>query len=157
MRRARRHPAAKAMLQQALEIALPREALRLLLPLGREQLGMLQRAASGNDARIGGWHKRLTAIWARAHDTRPRLTPRELAILREVMEHKPSKQIARALGIAPETVKSHLKAIFAKCGAASRAELRCKASALATADSPAAPHPCAESAGSRALGGCVAV
>ncbi len=50
------------------------------------------------------------------------LTLREKNILELVARGRTNKDIARSLGIAPETVKSHVKSIFAKLGVSSRAE-----------------------------------
>ena len=44
------------------------------------------------------------------------LTDREMAILGMVAEGHPNKQIARNLDVSPDTIKSHLKNIFAKLG-----------------------------------------
>ncbi len=44
------------------------------------------------------------------------LTDREVAILGMVAEGHPNKQIARDLDLSPDTIKSHLKNIFAKLG-----------------------------------------
>ncbi len=44
------------------------------------------------------------------------LTERELAILRMVAEGHPNKQIAWHLELSPDTIKAHLKNIFAKLG-----------------------------------------
>ncbi|MDF0487516.1 response regulator transcription factor [Sphingomonas sp. H39-1-10] len=44
------------------------------------------------------------------------LTDREMAILGMVAEGHPNKQIARDLDLSPDTIKSHLKNIFAKLG-----------------------------------------
>lgn len=52
----------------------------------------------------------------------PPLTPRELDVLSAVAEGLANKQIAARLGISSHTVKTHLAAVFAKLGAASRAE-----------------------------------
>lgn len=49
-----------------------------------------------------------------------RLTPRESDVLRELARQYSTKQIAKALGLSPETVKHHLKRIFAKLGVRSR-------------------------------------
>lgn len=49
------------------------------------------------------------------------LTPRELAVLRHVVEGLCNKAIATQLGITAGTVKSHLRSAFAKLGVASRA------------------------------------
>ncbi len=50
------------------------------------------------------------------------LTPREIEILTAIGEGKSNKEAARALGISAHTVKFHLEAVFAKLGAANRAE-----------------------------------
>jgi len=50
------------------------------------------------------------------------LTPREVEILTAIGEGKSNKEAARALGISAHTVKFHLEAVFAKLGAANRAE-----------------------------------
>lgn len=48
------------------------------------------------------------------------LTEREVEILSLVAAGNPNKQIARRLGISEDTVKAHLKRIFAKLGVADR-------------------------------------
>ncbi len=60
--------------------------------------------------------------FAEAEPARPLLTPRELEILRALGEGMTNKVVARRLGISAHTVKFHLEAVFAKLGAASRAE-----------------------------------
>ncbi|MGC1304317.1 MAG: response regulator transcription factor [Caulobacteraceae bacterium] len=50
------------------------------------------------------------------------ISEREESILRLVSEGLVNKRIAQALGISPETVKSHIKNIFAKLSVATRAE-----------------------------------
>ncbi len=45
-----------------------------------------------------------------------RLTPRELAVLRMVSMGHQSSDIAKALGLGEETVRSHLKKAQAKLG-----------------------------------------
>jgi DNA-binding NarL/FixJ family response regulator len=44
------------------------------------------------------------------------LTERELAVLRLVADGHPNKQIARELDLSADTIKAHLKSIFAKLG-----------------------------------------
>ena len=50
------------------------------------------------------------------------LTPRELDILRELAEGQSNKEIARALDIAPGTVKLHIRSILRKLDVRSRVE-----------------------------------
>lgn len=52
----------------------------------------------------------------------PRLTPRHREILRLLTEGLENKQIARQLGVSETTVKSHLRVIYARLEATSRAE-----------------------------------
>src|SRR5262249_25432061 len=54
------------------------------------------------------------------HVTDDRLSDREIEILRLVAEGNPNKQIARVLSLSEETVKAHLKSIFAKLDVADR-------------------------------------
>ena len=55
-------------------------------------------------------------VQARLDDraTRPTLTPREVDVLRLVMEGNRNKEIADSLSISEDTVTAHLKNIFAK-------------------------------------------
>jgi LuxR family maltose regulon positive regulatory protein len=50
------------------------------------------------------------------------LSERERDVLSALAAHATTKAIAKSLGLAPETVKHHLKGIFAKLGVHSRAE-----------------------------------
>ncbi len=59
---------------------------------------------------------------APAHPAPVPLTPREVEILGRLGDGLSNKGVARALGISAHTVKFHLEAVFAKLGAASRAE-----------------------------------
>jgi DNA-binding NarL/FixJ family response regulator len=59
------------------------------------------------DARVAGGHELLTV--------------REIQILESVADGKSNKEIAAALSIAEDTVKTHLRRLFEKLGAADRA------------------------------------
>ena len=58
------------------------------------------------------------------------LTPRENNVLRLIANGLSNKRIAQRLDIAPETVKSHAKSIFAKLAAQTRAQAVARAEAL---------------------------
>jgi DNA-binding NarL/FixJ family response regulator len=59
--------------------------------------------------------------------TSPRLTPRELAVLRLVSMGQKSSEIAKALGLGEETVRSHFKKAQTKLGAYNRTHAACDA------------------------------
>jgi LuxR family maltose regulon positive regulatory protein len=58
------------------------------------------------------------------------LSPRETDILTLIAEGLSNKEIARSLDIGPETVKSHLKSVFAKLGVERRAQAVSRAQTL---------------------------
>jgi DNA-binding CsgD family transcriptional regulator len=51
----------------------------------------------------------------------PRLTPREAEVLELVAGGLPTPELARALGISPHSVESHVRKAMDKLGAANRA------------------------------------
>jgi two-component system NarL family response regulator len=53
---------------------------------------------------------------------RPTLTPRELDVLRLVAKGRTNKELASAMFVSEETVKTHMKALFLKLGVYDRAE-----------------------------------
>lgn len=53
---------------------------------------------------------------------RPTLTPRELDVLRLVAKGRTNKELASAMFISEETVKTHVKTLFLKLGVHDRAE-----------------------------------
>jgi LuxR family quorum sensing-dependent transcriptional regulator len=76
-------------------------------------------AASRLEQVIGDGQKRF--------GNQPRITPRELAILRLVSLGMASNDIAKRLGIGEETVRSHLKKVQVKLGARNRAHAAAEA------------------------------
>jgi DNA-binding NarL/FixJ family response regulator len=50
------------------------------------------------------------------------LTPREIEVLRQVVDGKTNQEIAFALGISEKTVEKHLEGVFTKLGVTSRVE-----------------------------------
>jgi DNA-binding CsgD family transcriptional regulator len=60
-------------------------------------------------------------------ENQPRITPRELAVLRLVSLGMASNDIAKLLGIGEETVRSHLKKVQVKLGARNRAHAAAEA------------------------------
>jgi DNA-binding NarL/FixJ family response regulator len=64
------------------------------------------------------------AIASRLADrlVRPTLTPRELDVLRLVAKGRTNKELASAMFVSEETVKTHMKALFQKLGVHDRAE-----------------------------------
>jgi len=58
------------------------------------------------------------------------LTPRELEVLQLLAAGQANKEIARALGVSPNTVKTHLARLFEKLGASSRTEAIAQGRAL---------------------------
>lgn len=64
------------------------------------------------------------AIASRLADrlVRPTLTPRELDVLRLVAKGRTNKELAAAMFVSEETVKTHMKSLFLKLGVHDRAE-----------------------------------
>ena len=75
-----------------------------------------------------GWAVQLLQVWEQRFHARAQgavaslLTPREVDVLCELAKDHATKQIAKNLLLSPETVKHHLKSIFAKLDVKSREE-----------------------------------
>jgi DNA-binding NarL/FixJ family response regulator len=94
----------------------PKEVLLAAIRALRTGTGYLQPEITGTvlrrlvgDARVA------------ADKDKDLLTVRELQILEAVADGKSNKEIAAALAIAEDTVKTHLRRLFEKLGAADRA------------------------------------
>jgi DNA-binding NarL/FixJ family response regulator len=71
----------------------------------------------------------------------PQLTPRQGDVYRAAARGLPNKLIARELGIAESTVKTHLTSVFAVLGVRNRTEAACRASRQGTAGTRDAAGP----------------
>ncbi|MGF6900332.1 LuxR C-terminal-related transcriptional regulator [Paraburkholderia sp. GAS348] len=85
------------------------------------------------------WLDRLLDNWRRQHEPnsqpqregeRDRLSSRERGIVELIAQGQSNKEIARTLGITPETVKSHVKSIFTKLEVDKRAQAVSRAQTL---------------------------
>ena len=85
------------------------------------------------------WLDRLLNSWRALHEPnsqpqpeseRDRLSSRERGIVELIAQGQSNKEIARTLGITPETVKSHVKSIFTKLEVDKRAQAVSRAQAL---------------------------
>jgi LuxR family transcriptional regulator, maltose regulon positive regulatory protein len=65
-----------------------------------------------------------TAVMSTTAET-PKLSPRELEIMRLVARGDNNMQIADALGISHHTVNNHLRRIYLKTGSHSRVQAAC--------------------------------
>jgi DNA-binding NarL/FixJ family response regulator len=75
----------------------------------------------------GTWISQIIASRLVARMTQVQLTPREIAVLRQVASGGSNKEIADALNISEATVKIHLTHLFEKLGATSRTDAVAKA------------------------------
>lgn len=119
-----------AELRCVLQAALRSGAIRSVLDEGDEVVGMLPRflISKDCDTELGDFVRRLLAD-NRAHQTshgapglNSVLTERETNVIRLVAQGHSNKEIARAMNISAETVKTHLKKIFEKLGVQQRAQ-----------------------------------
>jgi DNA-binding CsgD family transcriptional regulator len=93
------------------------------------QLKTLARMPLG--ARLAGWRSLHRSDTDHGSNTvKEALSPRERNILELIAEGQSNKEIARTLGVAPETVKSHVKNIFVKLDVEKRAQAVARAQTL---------------------------
>ncbi len=89
--------------------------------LGANELASVVRRAAHGDALLMSSDGRVLA--SRLRDEPPLLTVREIEVLARLSEDLKYAEIARLLGIAPETVRRHVASICSKLKIANRREL----------------------------------
>ena len=82
----------------------------------RELVGAIERAAAGG-----------LAFGVRPRQGLDRLSPRELEVVRLVVDGRSNDEIGGALGIGSKTVETHLRRLFERFSIASRTELATRA------------------------------
>jgi len=144
---ARNPAAARRTFHDVLELAEPSRLIGSIVDAGPEiapLVGQLESdlasgtAAERRVALVAGLRTACAEAWSgatnetrvRAHEVRALLSPRECEILDLIAEGQSNKAIARRLGLGPETVKTHLKSVFAKLGVARRTQAVLRAEEL---------------------------
>jgi LuxR family maltose regulon positive regulatory protein len=97
-------------------------------PAGAARRVLLERLHAASAAAWDGTSAAASAT--RTHELRARLTPRECEILDLIADGQSNKAIARQLNLGAETVKSHLKNVFAKLGVERRTQAVLRAGEL---------------------------
>jgi len=99
-------------------------AVQLFLDFGAEVVGLVRASGKEATGSAAVWSETIVAAWESAFRTRADattgFTPRELDVLCELAKEQSNKMIAKSLTLAPDTVKKHLKVIFAKLNVGSR-------------------------------------
>jgi LuxR family maltose regulon positive regulatory protein len=137
--------AAADVFQEVLRLAAPAGLYQSILDEGPE-IGVLLLRFQENAQRTGHHREllpyvdKLIAGWRELYEpdltTSPAssvvssLSPRERNIIERIGQGRSNKEIARDLGIAPETVKSHVKNIFVKLAVERRARAVARAQSL---------------------------
>ena len=125
---ARSRPQAARVLTQVLDLAEPAGIVGSIADEGPEMLQLLdllggnaRESASSRLRFVAALREATIAAWGPADGTfaagravPAALTPRECEVLTLIAEGQSNKAIARQLGLGPETVKTHMKNIFAK-------------------------------------------
>jgi DNA-binding NarL/FixJ family response regulator len=98
----------------------------VLKSVGREELLEAIREVAGGGrflhGELAGPLLRRAALEAKLHIGKGGVTVRDVQVLELLSNGKSNKEIAFALGISDETVKSHLKRLFEKLGVSDRTE-----------------------------------
>jgi LuxR family maltose regulon positive regulatory protein len=129
---------------EVVKVAAPTGIYQSILDQGRE-VGPLLQAVRDNTRDTAQTRdvvnhlNRLLDGWRALHQPdstsrrdaeRESLSARERSIVELIAQGQSNKEIARSLGIAPETVKSHVKSIFVKLAVDKRAHAVARAQAL---------------------------
>lgn len=117
-----------AQLRATLQGAKRSGALRSVLDEGEELYGLLSRFLVSRecDGELADYVRGLMAAAHAGHgpaaEARSMLTAREIRVIELVEQGRSNKDIARAMNVSAETVKSHLKNIFEKLGVQQRSQ-----------------------------------
>jgi LuxR family maltose regulon positive regulatory protein len=143
----RNSAAARRAFQQVLDLAEPANFIGSIADTGPEIAAILDQldvgaasdaAAARRMAFVESLRATCAEVWGgaadetrtRAHELKSLLSPREREILELIAEGQSNKAIARRLGLGPETVKTHLKNVFAKLGVERRTQAVLRAEEL---------------------------
>lgn len=100
--------------------------VQLFIGFGAEIMVQVRALGEHDSGPTGNWANHVIDAWESTFRARSSasnaFTPRELDVLCELAKEQTTKMIAKALMLSPETVKQHLKAIFAKLGVGKREE-----------------------------------
>jgi LuxR family transcriptional regulator, maltose regulon positive regulatory protein len=137
--------AAGSAMERALDLAEPEGALWFFLLCPAP--GLVERHAKGRTSHAGLVAelqsllaaRKLTPPPAGAQPPRDPLSESELRVLRYLPTNLATPEIARELGISRNTIKTHVRNLYAKLGAHRRAEAVARARALGLL-TPSAPH-----------------
>lgn len=125
---------ALAALRAALELAAPAGMSRTILDAGCDVGPLLERfrTSPACTKTLEPCVERLLATaWSeRARGMIASLSRREIEVLTLIDDGRSNKEVARALGVTPETVKTHLKSVFGKLSVERRAQAAARARSL---------------------------
>jgi LuxR family transcriptional regulator, maltose regulon positive regulatory protein len=140
---ANEHDQAEKVFRQVISVAAPAGIYQTILDQGPEIGALLfrfdEKARAGDAGGALAHVRSLISSWGQHYQpdkTGPKrllvdsLSRRERSILELIGQGRSNKEIARSLGITPETVKSHVKSIFAKLGVERRAQAIWRAHSL---------------------------
>ncbi len=117
---------ALALLTEAISYTTDMAIIRPYIDAGADVILLLENVISSlNDEKQITHIQQINTVWSsqlKESKTSDLLTEREQDVLTELAKGHPTKVIARNLNLAPETIKYHLKHIYAKLGVGNRKE-----------------------------------